>query len=432
MRGSPRVERRDGLARELLSILKMISRRVVSVMMLAALGAAVSLACGGSDAGVGSPDAAADDASVGDANTSVDSSTEVDASTDSSTDGSADAASPPACASLPLPPPCGSAATVPASGSTYGTTGGRNVSVETLDNPHPKAPRGSKISVFLPDGLPAKVPVLFFSHAFGATDPKSYETLFRMLASNGYAVVHVPYPTSPITNSNADRYECLWAGFTEAVDKFPRRLDATRAGFVGHSFGGGATAEMARRGFVEEGWGSNGRLMFIMAPWFSWGSGYETMPSDVRTVIQTYAEEAINDPQIAVDDIWNKLPANTERSWILIRSDACGACGLNATHTQPMTAQTLVPNPETVVNAIDTGGIWNRIHALAAYAFDKQISAKPIAFGTDTSMGNWAGCGGRAVRRLESATTPILSPCATYQYPASKRCESADPGFPCP
>jgi hypothetical protein len=188
---------------------------------------------------------------------------------------------------------------------------------------------------------------------------------------------------------------------------------------------------MARRGFVEKGWGSAGRFMFMMAPWYSWGQNYQSLPTDVRTVVQVYADDDKNDHEIAVNDIWNKLPAGIERSWILVRSDAC-QCGLNAPHTLPMTDNASLPNPENVTNGYDTWGVWRRIHALASYAFAGDTAARPVAFGTESSMGAWLGCGGRNVRPLESGTTPITTTCQPFLYTASARCDNADPGTACP
>ncbi|PZR05270.1 MAG: hypothetical protein DI536_32620 [Archangium gephyra] len=169
--------------------------------------------------------------------------------------------------------------------------------VETLANPRPT--NAGDITIFRPTGL-TNVPVIFFSHAFGATNPDSYRDLFEVLASNGYAVVHVPYPLRPPGNTPVDeRYQVLWTGFVTARAHDTTTFDMTRVGFVGHSFGGGATPELARRGYVDQTWGSNGRFMFIMAPWYSWGTGYDTLPADTRTVIQVYADDEANDPVIA-------------------------------------------------------------------------------------------------------------------------------------
>jgi hypothetical protein len=110
------------------------------------------------------------------------------------------------------------------------------------------------------------------------------------------------------------------------------------------------------------GWGSAGRFMFVMAPWYSWGSGYDTLPTDVRAVIQVYADDETNDHQIAVEDIWKKLPAGIERRWLLIRSDAC-VCGLNADHVTPTSASQTNPTPGS---RLDGNDLWGALAAADA------------------------------------------------------------------
>jgi hypothetical protein len=330
---------------------------------------------------------------------------------------------------MPLATACVSGAVSEVPAGSWGSSGHFTVTEDTVTNPSPVAP--ADVTVFRPTGQ-VGVPVLFFSHAFGATDPASYRDLFTMLASNGIAVVHVPYPlVPPGENDNADRYACLWSGFQAAVAAQGATFDLTRVGFAGHSFGGGATPELGRRGFVEQGWGTNGRFLFVMAPWYSWGSGYDTLPSNTKVVVQVYADDDTNDHQIAVDDIWSKLPATVEKSWQLIRTDVCG-CGLNATHTAPMTRNTFLNNPQNVLNGLDTWGVFRRLHALARYAWQQDATARDVALGRDGAMGTFLGCQ-RPVRPLEqSSTTPLVSACRPSTFAASARCSNADPNVACP
>jgi hypothetical protein len=275
----------------------------------------------------------------------------------------------------------------------------------------------------------SSIPVVFVSHAFGATNAAAYDELLRRIAENGMAAVFVPYATLDVTN--AERYADLWEGFVATATAYADTFDLGRVGFIGHSFGGGATPEMARRAFVDNGWGTDGRFMFIMAPWYSWGTAYDTIPTDVRTVVQVYADDESNDHQTAVNDVWNKLPAGMERRWQLIRSDECD-CGLTAVHTVPASASQTDTTSKSKYDALDAWGVHRRIVALAKYAFDDDSNARAVAYGDDASMGAWRGCNGRAVRPLESSTQPITTTCQSLLYPYSKRCENADPGVDCP
>ena len=67
-------------------------------------------------------------------------------------------------------------------------------------------------------------------------------------------MVFSPYQT--VGASVGERYSVLWKGFELSVQKFGDQMDMTRAGFVGHSFGGGATPAMAyNKGLAKKGWG---------------------------------------------------------------------------------------------------------------------------------------------------------------------------------
>jgi predicted dienelactone hydrolase len=152
--------------------------------------------------------------------------------------------------------------TLPLAGD-YGGFGQFAVTRQTIANPDPTAP--APVSVFVPSNATAqnKVPVVFFAHGFGGTSYLFYETLMRQMASNGYIVVFSPY-TANILATHAVRYNQLWNGFLTAVQQNSAIMDTTRIGFAGHSYGAGATPEMARRA-VAQGWGANGLFMFIMA-----------------------------------------------------------------------------------------------------------------------------------------------------------------------
>lgn len=100
----------------------------------------------------------------------------------------------PLCAAMPLATACQAGAVSALPAGSMGTRGPFAVTVDTATNPSPVA--AGDVTIFRPTGQ-TNVPVLFFSHAFGATNPGSYLDLFEMLASNGFAVVHVPYPLTP-------------------------------------------------------------------------------------------------------------------------------------------------------------------------------------------------------------------------------------------
>ena len=115
----------------------------------------------------------------------------------------------------------------------------------------------------MPVGVDSLIPVMFFSHGLGGNFYIGYRSMLTHVASQGVAVVFSPYPTGL---SWTQQYDILWKGFEEAADVYQNEFDLDRVGFFGHSWGGGATPNMALRG-IEKGWGQQGLLMFIMAPY---------------------------------------------------------------------------------------------------------------------------------------------------------------------
>ena len=304
--------------------------------------------------------------------------------------------------------------------SDFGSMGTIAVTRNVTQNPHPDAPLF--ISTFIPDTATAanRVPVIFFAHGFGGVDYQVYEAMFRQLASQGYAVVFVPYS---VQGTNASRYDQLWQGFQKAVQQYGNVFDTTRIGFAGHSYGGGATPEMARRGYAM-GWGSNGLFIFTQAAWYSYGTNYGQLPATAKLVVQVYWEDEVNAHLISQNDVWNRLSQITERKWQVVRP-ATLFCKLAAGHSIPTT------NVSGSINALDYWGIWRRMHALAAYTFRGNAAAKNIAFGVDSYMGRWRSAP-RPITAMEAADAPVINTVLTPTFEWARRCAYADPGTPCP
>ncbi len=218
--------------------------------------------------------------------------------------------------------------------NSYGSEGPYSMNVLTLDNPLWK---GKQISIFFPNGASGKRPVIFFSHAFGASNWKrAYTPLLQHITSNGYITVYSPYQT--IKSNFDERYATLWKGFELAVQKFGNRMDLTRVGFVGHSFGGGATPAMAYKGLVDMKWGKKGAFMYICAPWYSFQITPEKLrkfPGHVVLMMQVYDQDDTNDHRMAID-IYNdfRLP-DSQKYFQVVRSESINGCEIVADHITP-------------------------------------------------------------------------------------------------
>jgi dienelactone hydrolase len=316
---------------------------------------------------------------------------------------------------------------VTTSPTDYGSVGKVAFTRQTIQTQISGAP--APVTVFLPNNASAtnKVPVIFFAHGFGGFYYQVYEGLLNQLASNGYAVVFAPY--NSIAPTHAARYDQLWKGFQAAVTQYGNVLDTSKIGVAGHSYGGGAVPEMARRA-IAQGWGANDIFLFVMAAWYSWGTDYSSIPARAKLVVQIYWDDGTNEHLISQNDIWNRLPQITERKWQVIRASRNCSCTLNAGHSLPVTAE--LPNSsDDGTDAYDIWGVWRRMHALADYTFNRNQAAKNVAFGDDANMGKWRFCSKRPVTPMEAVNAPVINTSQSATWRWSLKCLAADSGFPC-
>lgn len=93
-------------------------------------------------------------------------------------------------------------------------------------------------------------PVIFLAHGHGPNYWRAYKDIVDHMVGRGLVVVYGTYPMRGVTNDQ--RYAALWSSFLAATLQFGDRIDLTRVGFVGHSFGGGATPALAYKGLNEQ------------------------------------------------------------------------------------------------------------------------------------------------------------------------------------
>lgn len=288
----------------------------------------------------------------------------------------------------------------------YGSTGTFQMGRETFRNP---VWRRGEIAVFYPKGVNKKTPVIFFAHGYGAKDWRlSYGDLVSHIVSKGYTVVYSPYQT--FMADFKERYETLWKGFELAAEKFKTRIDLTRVGFVGHSFGGGATPAMAYKGLVEKKWGENGAFMFIMAPWYSFElttDKLSKLPQHTFLLIQIYDKDSVNDHRMAVDLYRNiKLP-QAQKSFEVIRSVSINSCELTADHATPNR------NPSLMLK---TYAVFRPLDALTDYIFNMNKSGRDFLL---HGLFNLKNAEYQPVE-LENSPSPAESE-ETYRFPWSDK-----------
>ena len=275
---------------------------------------------------------------------------------------------------------------VPAITSGYGSDGHYDVEQQSVPNP---AFSRADVQVFFPQGADGPRPVIFFSHGYGPNIWEAYSVLFHHWVSRGNIVVYSTYPMAFADNDG--RYDDLWAGFAAAADRYGSRMDLSRVGFAGHSYGGGASPAMAARA-LRQGWGKKGMFVAALAPWYTFQLTREQerqMPASVPQLFEIYEDDTTNDHRMAVD-LYNNTP-DSSRYFFLVHSMKIGDCNLIADHS--------IPGRSGVLR-IKQYGMFRPLDAIAdlAFAQSKEAGDALNAMGSSTAGG--------AFNPLERVTQP--------------------------
>lgn len=253
----------------------------------------------------------------------------------------------------------------------YGSDG--NYSVAKITFPSPLY-NGKNVEIFYPKGITSAKPTIFYSHPFGGEESAYNIGLYEFIAKKGYVVVFAPYPTSGVTVD--ERYNTLWQSFKKAVTDYPNIIDTKKVGFMGHSFGGGASFALAYKGFIDEGWGQNGRFIFTMAQWYSYQisqAELQNFPENTKLISEVYDDDIVNDHRLAIDMFKNINISNSEKDFILIKKSVLPTFTYTAEHN--------LPNTQTSYDAYDYYGIYRLLDAMIDYSFNGNAAAKNIALG---------------------------------------------------
>ncbi|MDW8220200.1 MAG: alpha/beta hydrolase [Bacteroidota bacterium] len=260
------------------------------------------------------------------------------------------------------------------------------------------------VEVWYPRGSTSPRPTLLFAHGFGGNNPNFYGELLRNCVSRGYTVVFVPYPVSI---NFASLYRTLDSGFTEAVRRFPMLIDSTRIGFAGHSFGAGALPSLAYKAFVQRNWGTRGKFLFSMAPWYSLEISQQQLrsfPADTKLIMQIYADDAINDHRMAMDIFLNISIPDDNKDFVTVFADTVQGYIYEAGHG----VCTMNTPTGGRFDAYDYYAVFRLLDALMQYTFDTtNKAAKNVALGNGSaeqvSMGSIEG---RLIRPLSVTDRP--------------------------
>ena len=257
--------------------------------------------------------------------------------------------------------------------------------------PHPSVP-GDFVYFFHPRADTGQFPVIFFCQGIGESSPGSYGALIRHIVSKGFSVIYPSYAVLAASVAPAIAYSMLWDAIhaSLSVPSWKSRMDTTRIGFVGHSYGGGAVPSIARTVLTKWHWGARGAFLHVMAPWYSYNISHKDLaafPKNAYMVVEVFADDAVNDHRMAKDIFCTiGIPAS-HKAYITLYSDSANGFSLKADHNVPL-GRTNGSN----VDALDSWGVYRVFDALAGLAFDKDQDARQLLMENGErllAMGEW-------------------------------------------
>lgn len=151
--------------------------------------------------------------------------------------------------------------------------------------------------------LDEKLPIVLFAPGWSSQDHSNYKTLLTFIASQGYAVIYAQSPMEYSANESISRFSRVLND-----NLVSRYFDKSKLGVIGHSSGGGIAFKVMDY-FSKHGYGSAGRFVFSMDPWFAFDMSkedFENFPKNTKVVIQQYNRHNTTDPRIALT-IFDKL-----------------------------------------------------------------------------------------------------------------------------
>lgn len=240
-------------------------------------------------------------------------------------------------------------------------------------------------------------PAVLVAHGYTATASELYQGMIDHLVGNGFVVVHPGYTTD---YDPVHQYGVVDAGFVHAVAA-SGRVDTSRIGVVGHSFGAGMTPWLVQRA-AARGWGVDGLFAVLFAPWFSQlvGDGRIDLPEPARVAVVAYEEDYFVDARIGIETFHALDVPAEHKVHLTLFTDRSVSPPLVADHGGPLSVQLLPFLGPLSTDHYDRWPAWRTIDAVAGCALDGRWCDADLA-------DNGRFPDGRAVRRGVLSADPV-------------------------
>jgi pimeloyl-ACP methyl ester carboxylesterase len=289
---------------------------------------------------------------------------------------------------------------------------------------------GSGYWLFTPaDPVPSEAPVVLFLHGWRALNPKDYGGWIDHMARKGSIVIY-PIFEETRTDEPLDMMKRAIQTTKVALDalrKGPIRPRLDRFFIVGHSLGGGLTAQVAARA-EKEGLPVPKAIMPTEPGWRGKGEypadALKDVPSSVLALVVVGSDDQFAETRQAkpIFQGMPQVPADRKR-YVMLYSDDHGTPPLIGDHAAPLsprddygpafTAQQqrrramvemFTGMRDGEVDALDYYGFWRLSDALCEAAFSGRTIDAVVGSPDRLAMGKWSD--GTPVKPMTETSTP--------------------------
>ena len=255
------------------------------------------------------------------------------------------------------------------------------------------------------DPTPASAPLIVFNHGYNAIKPYFYQAWIDHLVKRGNIVVFPRYQLGLIAGiPHATQHAILSTKLAIFILTYGNhvRPELDHFAIVGHSLGGGITAEMAA--LAETNHLPTPRAVMPVQPFinnYTMMENFHNISSDVFLLVVVGEDDTVvgNASGKTIFLTADQIPLEN-KDFVIQRTDRYGTPALIADHLAPV----CIIN-STLVNAMDYYSTWKLFDALTDYAFYGQNQQYCLGNTPEQRfMGNWSD--GTAVKELTVTDTP--------------------------
>jgi hypothetical protein len=252
---------------------------------------------------------------------------------------------------------------------------------------------------------PTSAPLIVFNHGWSAFFPVFYKAWVEHIVKRGNIVVYPRYQLSLVIGVRYATHHAIQA-VKKAIFILQHgdhvRPDLEKFAIVGHSLGGGITAEMAA--LAEENGLPIPKAVMPVQPFIRLDTmmkDFHNIPSSTVLLVVVGENDTIvgNDSGKVIFSTADQVPSD-QKDFVIQRTDRYGSPALVADHYAPV----CIPN-STWVDAMDYYSTWKLFDALTDYAF--YGTNQQYCLG-DTPEQRFMGCwsDGTPVRELVVTDSP--------------------------